>query len=208
MLLSARLSKLFEHDKYADSHGVYRVSSLYFDTPYDKALKEKNDGLKDREKFRIRYYNSNMEFIKLEKKMKTRGLCGKKSAKLTVSEVDKILRGENGFLLESKNPLLIEFYSKIQGQQLKPKKIVEYEREAFTYKPGNVRITIDRNLSTHTDPKGFLSGAFGRMNVSEWISVLEVKYDEFLPDIVKMAVQGFGRNSMSYSKYAMVRRYE
>ena len=208
MLLSARLSKLFEHDKYADSHGVYRVSSLYFDTPYDKALKEKNDGLKDREKFRIRYYNDNTEFIKLEKKMKTRGLCGKRSAKLTILEVEKILKGETDFLLESQNPLLVEFYSKIKGQQLKPKKIVEYEREAYIYKPGNVRITIDRNLSTSTDPMGFLKKSGGRMNMSEGISVLEVKYDEFLPDVVKMAVQGIGRNSMSYSKYAMVRRYE
>ena len=41
LVLSQRLKKLFPHDKNAGPDGTYRVTSLYFDTPYDSALREK-----------------------------------------------------------------------------------------------------------------------------------------------------------------------
>ena len=80
LLLASRLRKLFPHDKNADSHGSYRVSSLYFDTPSDRALRQKIDGVNQREKFRLRYYNDDLSFIRLEKKYKINGLCGKRGA--------------------------------------------------------------------------------------------------------------------------------
>ena len=104
-VVSSRLRKLFPHDAHADSHGIYRVSSLYFDTPYDKALRQKMDGVNQREKFRIRYYNSDLSFIRLEKKMKVNGLCAKRSARLTKTQVEQILRGDLNFLLKSDEPL-------------------------------------------------------------------------------------------------------
>ena len=82
--LTGRLRKLFRHDRHADSHGIYRVSSLYFDTPWDKALREKIDGVNRREKFRLRYYNEDLSFIRLEKKFKINGMCGKYTARLTL----------------------------------------------------------------------------------------------------------------------------
>lgn len=200
MVLSARLRNLFKHDNNAGSRGSYRVSSLYFDNPYDKAYFEKIEGLRDREKFRIRYYNDNYDFIKLEKKIKTKGLCGKRSAPLTASQFCDITNGNIDFMKESDDPLIAEFYSKLKGQQLKPKKMVIYDREAFIYTPGNVRITIDRNLRT-------ISGGVD-MPMSGGLSVLEIKYDEFLPDIVKLAVNVPGRMSSSFSKYAVVRRFD
>ena len=57
--------------------GRYKIRSLYFDSPSDKALREKIDGVNRREKFRIRYYNDDTSFIHLEKKSKINGL-GKK----------------------------------------------------------------------------------------------------------------------------------
>ena len=68
-IVSNRLRKLFKHDEFADEFGNYRVSSLYFDTPNDKALRQKLDGVSEREKFRIRYYNDDLSFIRLEKKI-------------------------------------------------------------------------------------------------------------------------------------------
>ncbi|MBQ6833913.1 MAG: polyphosphate polymerase domain-containing protein, partial [Lachnospiraceae bacterium] len=156
-VVSSRLRKLFPHDAHADSHGIYRVSSLYFDTPYDKALRQKMDGVNQREKFRIRYYNSDLSFIRLEKKMKVNGLCAKRSARLTKTQVEQILRGDLNFLLKSDEPLLVELYSKMQGQQLRPTTIVCYDREAFLYEPGNVRITMDRNLRTGLKSTDFLN---------------------------------------------------
>lgn len=206
--LTHRLGKLFPHDKYADSHGVYRVNSLYFDTPYDKALRQKIGGVNCREKFRLRYYNDDTSFIRLEKKLKVNGLCGKYNARLSALQVEKILQGDIDFLLESGNPLLMEFYSKLQGQLLKPKTIVCYDREAFLYAPGNVRITIDRNLRTGLASTEFLNPKLQHADVSESLAVLEVKYDAFLPEIVRLAVQIPNRRAAAFSKYAVCRRYD
>ena len=208
LLLASRLRKLFRHDTHADSHGSYRVSSCYFDTPYDKALRQKVDGVNQREKFRLRYYGSDTSFIRLEKKFKINGLCGKYSAKVTEEQVRRILSGEIDFLLEQEHPLLLELYSKMRGQMLAPKTIVTYDREAFLYDPGNVRITIDRNLRSGLGNTDFLNPQLHHAPVSDGLSVLEVKYDEFLPELVRMAVQLPNRQAAAYSKYAVCRRYD
>ncbi|MFQ9892996.1 MAG: VTC domain-containing protein [Emergencia sp.] len=61
-------------------------------------------------------------------------------------------------------------------------------------------MTIDRNLRT-------VHGGV-EIPMSEGLAVLEIKYDEFLPDIVKLAVSTSGRMSGSFSKYAAVRRLD
>ena len=104
LVLAARLGKLFSRDPHAGSHGTYRVSSLYFDTPSDQALRQKISGADRREKFRIRYYGQDTSFIRLEKKIKIHGLCAKYSARLTESQVRLLLQGHIGFLMESQNP--------------------------------------------------------------------------------------------------------
>lgn len=208
LVLSQRLRKLFPRDKNASSNGTYRVTSLYFDTPYDNALREKLDGLNRREKFRLRYYGTDISFIRLEKKWKENGLCGKRSAQLTMEQVKKLLMGDSEYLLQSGNPLLIEFYSKLQGKGLRPKTIVAYDREAFLFAPGNVRITLDRALRTGLGSIDFLNPSLFHMKVMEQSTVLEVKYDAFLPDLVRMAVQVPGRQAAACSKYALCRRYD
>lgn len=208
IIITSSLRKLFRHDANADSHGSYRVSSLYFDTPYDKALREKADGVNKREKFRLRYYGDDTSFIRLEKKFKINGLCGKHSAVLTAPEAEMIISGDTDFLRYSDNALLNELYSKMRGQLLMPRTIVTYDREAFIYSPGNVRITIDRNLRSGLGSTDFLNTSLLHTPVSDGLRVLEVKYDEFLPDIVKMAVQLPSRQASSYSKYAACRRYD
>ena len=208
LILTSRLRKLFRHDTNAGSHGSYRVSSLYFDTPYDKALRQKIDGVNQREKFRLRYYGADTSFIRLEKKFKVNGLCGKHSARVTEEQVRRILSGDIEFLLDSEHPLHTELYSKMRGQLLVPKTIVTYDREAFLYEPGNVRLTIDRDLRSGLTCKDFLNPQLYHAPVSDGLAVLEVKYDEFLPELVSMAVQIPNRRASAYSKYAICRRYD
>ena len=92
----------------------------------------------------------------------------------------------------------------MRGQLLAPRTIVSYDREAFCFGPGNVRITLDRNLRSGFDSRDFFKSracpysGFGRL-----VGVLEVKYDEFLPQLVRMAVQVPGRQAAAYSKYAV-----
>lgn len=208
LLLSSRLRKLLRHDGNADSHGFYRVSSLYFDTPHDKALRQKIDGVNCREKFRLRYYRSDISFIRLEKKFKRNGLCGKYSVKITKEQVRRLLAGDAGVLLESEEPLYLELYSKMRGQLLAPKTIVSYEREAFFHECGNVRITLDRNLHTGLACTDFLNAQISRVPLADVRTVLEIKYDEFLPEFIAMAVQLENRQAVSCSKYALCRRYD
>ena len=156
LILAGRLRSLLEHDRHAGKDGSYRVTSLYFDTPYDRAYRQKLNGAARREKFRLRYYGADTGVIRLEKKYKINGLCGKRSARLTLPQTEELLAGRIDFLLESREPLLTEFYSKIRGQGLEKKTIVCYDREAFCFEPGNVRVTLDRNVRTGLGSTDFL----------------------------------------------------
>ena len=206
-ILNRRLNLLFSKDHYTLNEGYYDVHSLYFDTPDDRALKEKLNGVSQRHKFRIRYYNHDLSFIRLEKKMKHNGLCAKRSTKLTVKQVQDILNGEIDFLLRSGDPLMIEFYSALKGELLKPCVIVSYQRQAYTYDVSKVRLTIDRYLCTYKNIYDFLSLDHRKIGVDDF-AVFEVKYNEFLPDIVKMAIQGLSQKTSAYSKFAKCRQID
>lgn len=207
-VLTRKLRRLFSHDRYAGPEGSYQVTSLYFDTPYDEVLREKINGLSRREKFRLRYYERELGFIRLEKKFKVNGLCGKRSTRLLTEQVRQILQGEYNFLLHSGDPLLIEFYSQLKGKLLRPRTIVRYDREAFVYGPGNVRITLDRGVRTGLGSIEFLNPDVFCHGIERPETILEVKYDEFLPELVRMAVQVPGCQASACSKYVLCRRYD
>ena len=76
------------------------------------------------------------------------------------------------------------------------------------YAPGNVRVTLDRNLRTCGDSAGFLSTGAFPLKPLEGVTVLEVKYDAFLPDLVRLAVQTPDRRAGACSKYALCRRFD
>ena len=109
--------------------------------------------------------------------------------------------------MENKQELIHEWYTKIITQGLRAKTIVDYTREPFVYGPGNVRVTLDYNIRTGLDCTDFLN--FGSVTVParEQTAVLEVKWDAFLPDIIKDAVQLRGRRTSAFSKYQVCRAY-
>lgn len=164
-----------------DSHsirGTYQIRSLYFDTPADKALREKIDGVNGREKFRIRYYNHDASLLLLEKKTKWNGLCRKEKMRLSREEVQSIVKGNFHRLPSDTDlPLLRELYLKMQSQCLRPKTIVDYIRRPFIYPAGNTSV------------------------------ILEVKWDDFLPSIIRDLMQTPGTRTSAFSKYAACRIY-
>lgn len=193
----------------ADLHtvdGKYLIRSLYFDTPSDKALREKLDGVSRREKFRIRYYNGDPSVIHLEKKSKLGGLGNKQGAALSVPEVSAILQGDLSWMLASGSPLVQELYSKMRTQQLRPRTIVDYTREPYVYPAGNVRITLDYNIRTGLSCKDFLNPGI-TIPAGDAPIILEVKWDTFLPSVIRDAIQLEGRHTSSFSKYAQCRIY-
>ncbi len=205
LVLSRRLEKLFPRDPHAGPEGSYQVVSLYYDDPYDTALRQKLDGVDRREKFRLRYYGEEPAFFKLEKKYKVKGLCGKGSCRLSREEGERLLRRDFAFLLEKEEPLAREFYAKLR-RGLAPKTVVRYTREAFLYAPGNVRVTLDGDIRAGA-PERFLIPQ-KLLPALGGLAVVEVKYDAFLPEIVKLAVQVPNRQGTACSKYALCRRYD
>ena len=205
--IRARLMVVARGDPHA-KNGKYFIRSLYFDNLSDKALREKIDGVDRREKFRIRYYNNDTSFIKLEKKSKVNGLETKYSAPLTKEEAQRIVCGDYELLRESEHSLLQEFYCKIRYQGLKPKTIVDYTREPFIYGPGNVRVTFDYNIRTGLTCTDFQNPDSVTIPAGDQIVILEVKWDEFLPSIIRSAVQMPGRRVTAFSKYAQCRIYD
>ncbi len=207
LIIKSRLKYLVKQDSHVGTEGKYTIHSLYFDNYSDKALREKLDGVDEREKFRIRYYNDDTDYIRLEKKSKIHGLCDKQSAPLTKEEVIRICKGDIGFLMESGKPLLLELYAKMRYQLLKPKVIVDYEREPYVYGPGNVRITFDSNIRTGLYHDSFFDGDYCSVPTETDYIILEVKYDAFLPELIEKAVRVPNRQASAFSKYAVCRKY-
>ena len=192
-----------------DPHTVgnsYSSRSLYFDTPQDRALREKIDGVNFREKFRIRYYNGSTDLIHLEKKSKLGGLCSKETTHLTAKQVQRLLEGDLNWM-PSEGGLTAELYYKMRSQLLSPKIFVQYTREPFVYSPGNVRVTLDYNIRTGLDCSQFLDWSSPTIPAGDAPILLEVKWDEFLPDCIRSAVQLGSRNLGAFSKYAQCRIY-
>ena len=208
LAIHSRLKSLAKPDPNVGPSGKYRIRSIYFDNYNDKALREKIDGVNQREKFRIRYYNGDASFIKLEKKSKYNGLSNKIATSITKEEVKRILDGDFEFLKKSKKALFVELYAKMKNQILRPKVIVEYEREPFVYAIGNVRVTFDMNIKTGLYSKEFFQPDVPLLNAQENnLIVMEVKYDEFIPDIMKLCIQVNERQNSAMSKYAICRRF-
>lgn len=205
LTLRQHLRAVAQTDQHAIG-GKYLIRSLYFDTPSDKALREKLDGVSRREKFRIRYYNGDTSVIHLEKKSKLGGLGNKQSAVLSVPETSAILQGDLSWMLDSGRPLVRELYSKIRTQQLRPKTIVDYTREPYVYPAGNVRITLDYNIRTSLSYTDFWDPGT-TIPAGDAPIILEVKWDAFLPSVIRDAIQLKGRHTSSFSKYAQCRIY-
>ncbi len=204
--IRSRLNAVAYTDKNAVD-GRYKIRSLYFDDANDTALREKINGINKREKFRIRYYNSDTSFIRLEKKSKVNGLCSKVSETITTDEIEALLNGNIDWMNNGDRPLVYELYIKMKSQGLKPKTIVDYTREPFTFPAGNVRVTIDYNIRTGIDCNDFLNPECITIPAGEAPIILEVKWDEFIPDIIKTAVNLESRRSSAFSKYAQCRIY-
>ncbi len=206
LCIRQRLSAITRPDPHAVG-GRYRIRSLYFDTPEDKALFEKIDGVDRREKFRIRYYDDDLSFIRLEKKSKRNGLGTKDMAKLSKEQAQDIVDGKLGWMLSDDQKLIKELYTRMKNEGLRPKTIVDYIREPFIYRPGNVRVTLDYDIRTGLFSTDFLNRSVPMIPVKDSPIILEVKWDAFLPEIIRQAVQE-GVFSGAYSKYAECRMYD
>ena len=202
--IRTNLSAVAKIDPHAAEKGYYRIRSLYFDAPMDTALHEKLDGVNERRKFRIRYYNDDLSYIMLECKMKRDGVGAKPQARLTLEETKKILAGDIAWMVTSDRPLLAALYVDMKVRHLAPKTVVEYKRVPFVYGPGNVRVTIDWAIRTGA-PRDFLNPEGLTLPVEDDVTLLEVKWDDYLPSVIRRAAALRSRMPTAFSKYAACR---
>ena len=209
LAMRSRLRAVMEADPHTGEDGRYLIRSIYFDNSDDKALREKIDGIACREKFRIRYYNDDFSFITLEKKMKINDKCLKCDAQITEEELRKILTGDIAFMRDHPDGLVKEMYSKMRYQRLKPRVLVSYVREPYIFRAGNVRVTFDSKIRTSLWSQSFLDGDPPCISATETPGemYLEVKYDAFLPDVIKHLIQTPGLRQQAFSKYGAARRF-
>ncbi|WP_024831693.1 polyphosphate polymerase domain-containing protein [Ruminiclostridium josui] len=207
LTVRSRLRAVIPHDSHVGETGEYKIRSLYFDNIYNKALYEKISGVSIREKFRIRCYNNNYDFIKLEKKSKINGMCNKVSERVTKDEVRRIIHGDIEWMLNSDRQLVSELYVKMKIEQLRPKVIVDYIREPFVYSAGNVRITLDRDVRTSINSIDMLNPNVPTVLAEGKTIILEVKYDNYKPAMISDIVMVQDRLVSAFSKYVACRKF-
>ncbi len=207
--------KLRQKIKYAmamDQNSIeqngYKVRSLYFDDIDNTALKEKEAGIYTRCKYRIRIYNDEDKVINFEKKNKRGRFINKQSVRITREEYENILKREIDFMKDSEVPLLRDVYIQMKSKGLKPVVIVDYEREPYVYKYGNVRITFDIDLRVPLNSLDvFETSLVSKKIFEEDVLILEIKYDEYLPTYIKNLLQIDSGHAIALSKYVYCREY-
>jgi hypothetical protein len=199
--LKMRLSPVMKLDPILGDRKFYSIRSLYFDDYCDTSFKQVINGVSKRYKYRIRFYNFNEDYIVLEKKYKINNMTKKISCELSKEQVLDIINNTNINISKSNPKLLNEFYLMIKTRGLKPKIIIDYDRIPFVYNAGVVRVTFDYNISCSYDIAGFFNPDILRIPLMEQnYSILEVKYNDFIPDFIRYCLQ-INMERISYSKY-------
>ncbi len=207
LILRQRLKAVMRADSHA-LNGQYEIRSLYFDNLDDKALRQKIDGANIREKYRLRLYDRDPSLIHLERKFKHGGLGYKNMTELTLDQTRAILNGDTAWMSASGDEVILGFYTRIKNEGLMPRVIVDYVREPFVFAPGNVRVTIDHSIRTSLRCTDFLCPDCVSIPIKDSPCILEVKWDNFLPDIIRDAIQLDSRHNTAFSKYAACRMYD
>ncbi len=206
-IISNRLTALLDKDSYGND-GKYEVHSLYFDDYKDSGARENDAGVSKRFKYRIRYYNEQHQFMKLECKEKAGGFCHKESCPITPEEYWKIVEGATDELFwQTEKPLLQKFCLRCMTKKLEPKAIIHYERTAYVDEIVNIRITLDTNISVSNDYLNFTDSDYMRYPIQEKEeSVLEVKFDDILPNYIRHIVTNRHLIQTAFSKYCIGRK--
>ena len=207
-LLKSRISEVMELDPHTPAKGSYIIHSLYFDDYKDTSVYTTDSGLSKRYKWRIRYYDEDLNYIVLEKKEKLEGRCHKKSCKLTLDEYESIVSGNiTDIVYDTNKELIKELAKDMLIYYYRPKVIVDYERIAYVEEITNVRVTFDMKISASYELEHFLDGNYTKFYIQpSFQNVLEVKFDEILPSYIRNIVESYGFNQVSFSKYYYCRK--
>jgi len=201
-VLAQRVAHVLQPDA-SNPDGRYYISSLYFDDMYNSSFYEKRNGVLERDKFRVRFYNGCLDFLRLERKHKFDAYIYKDSAPVSAEQFQMMCRRDYNFMRENsgKGDVFDKFYSIYATKGMRPVAMINYERQAYTYQAGNVRITFDSDLSASVGAQKHSVSMLPYNNV-----ILEVKNDRFLPSIITDLLTGIPfTQQLSISKFIMAK---
>lgn len=208
VIIKVRAQGLLSKDSHVGKDGVYRVRSLYFDGLEDRCYYENESGIGERDKYRIRIYNGDSSRITLEKKSKLQGMTLKTVCRITEEQCHTFMSGRIPVVSEDMPQIQLQLFEEMQLKGMRPVVIVEYVRYPFVEKNGNVRVTFDENICSSNEIAGFLKkDLIFRPIMEKGQSILEIKWDEFLPDYLKKQLQLDSLVRSSFSKYYLCRKY-
>lgn len=201
-IVESRLRHLMRPDPHANADGAYRIRSVYFDDDRRSRFYENEDGVDPREKFRLRCYDCSDAHIALEKKIKRRGMTGKQSCLVNREVCERMLAGRPIRDQLGRHPLLDEWILLTETARLRPVMLGEYVRTPYVMRLGNVRITFDRNIVASPRARDFFEPQISRIAVlPTGYHVLEVKYDDFLPDVIGQLIDSGHMLQTPFSKF-------
>ena len=202
-ILKYRLSLLMDVDDNAID-GRYFIRSLYFDDVYDTAYYEKIDGLEEREKYRIRFYNLDKSYITLELKGKKNNLTYKRQARITEQEYNDIFAKNYDKIEIGNRKVLEDFLNKMKNKNLIPSIIVDYNRLPYTYPVDDVRITFDEDISSGRFDYDLFDPNIDTQRALEPNEViLEVKFNTQLPPVLNKVIKDIPMTRIAMSKFAL-----
>ncbi len=205
IVLKHHLKNIMSSDEF-NGFEKYNVKSIYFDTYDNKCFFENEAGIDERFKIRIRIYNNSADDIKLEIKYKKNGFTKKEFCAISKELCKKIIKGDKLLFSECNSKVLKRLYLEQNMNYLIPKIIVEYDRVAFTDKMGNVRITFDTDVrASKYINRFFYKNTYARKIIPDGVNILEVKYDELIPDYISKELFLKKLERTSFSKYYLSR---
>lgn len=209
LILKQRLALAMNVDKNSvNLDNTYFIRSLYFDDINSTAYYEKIDGVLYRKKYRIRIYNNDSSFIRLERKWKHNNMTSKDQLKISKENCINLLTNQFDNIDKEllNNSLMKEFITDIKVFGLKPSVIVDYKRLAYTYHISEVRITFDERIKS-----GLYNCNLFNINritydvIDNNEVVLEVKFNEVLPEHISIIFQTIPMYRQAVSKFALCR---
>ena len=206
-VLKQRLSLIMSVDTNSyNSDNSYLIRSLYFDNENSDAYYEKMDGVEYRKKYRIRIYNFDDKFIRLECKYKHNNMTSKDQILIDKELCSKIIDGKIDEIDLTKDNLLRQFALDYRLNRLEPSIIVDYNRVAFTYHVSDVRITFDSQIKSGMyNYNLFDKNATTYSVIDDNQMVLEVKFNEILPESIALILQTVPTFRQAFSKFAACR---
>lgn len=208
-LLKCHLEELCPWDDYSDSGGGYTIRSLYFDDYEGNSYRENEIGTEPRSKFRLRIYNYDPDAIFLEQKTKVMGKIYKDRVEVGREFCEALLYDEwQAIDYPVEDSLVNRFLTACHTRLLRPRIIVEYDREPYVYPEGDIRITFDRNISFSEDLEHFFHRDILLQPVMEaGKDLLEIKYREFLPGVLAQGLSVRQLQQYTFSKYYLCEMY-